>query len=232
MRLFYFLVSLIIISSNALSQNIIHVSVDGSDSNGNGSINNPFATITKASSVAQPGDTVYVHGGVYHNGNFGDGDIWKKTSVATINCNGTPDAWITFKPFPGDSVLLETDAKGITVKGTYIVISGFEMKAMADQITMDEAVSAWGLYKDSLGVVHDLAEELGIDYYDPELWGQYISKPILHHVQKPSYYNGSFLVAQKTHHVIFENNIIRDVCASALRNQGGDYITIKKCVPL
>jgi len=227
MRLFYFLVFYIILGSFAISQNIIHVSVNGSDSDGDGSIDNPYATMTEASNVALPGDTVYVHGGIYHNGNYGNGDIWKKTNVATIKCNGTPDAWITFKPFPGDSVLLETDANGVTIKGTYIVFTGFEMKAMADQITMDEAVSAWGLYKDSLGVVHDLAEELGIDYYDPNLWGQHISKPVLPNIQKPNYYNASFLVAQKTHHVIIENNIIRDVCASGLRNQGGDYITIK-----
>ena len=210
----------------SIAQNI-HVAVNGSDETGNGTTESPFATIDHASYFAQPGDTVFVHSGIYHNINFGDGDIWKKTSLANIKCNGTPDAWITFMPYPGDTVLLETDSKGLYIKGSYIIFKGFELKGPGDQITMEEAVNAWGLYKDSLGVVHDLAQELGIDYNDPNLWGQYIEKPVLNNISKPTYYNSALLVAMKTHHVIIENNKLHDATASALRNQGGDYIEIK-----
>ncbi len=209
-----------------IAQNI-HVALDGSDDTGNGTSENPFATIDYASQFALPGDTVFVHEGTYRNPGFGDGDIWKKTSLGNIKCNGTPDEWITFMPYPGDTVLLETDAKGLYIKGSYIIWEGFEMKGPGDQITMEEAVNAWGLYKDSLGVVHDLAQELGIDYNDPNLWGQYIEKPVLNNISKPAYYNSALLVALKTHHVVIGNNKLHDATASALRNQGGDYIIFK-----
>ena len=213
-------------SSRGIAATNIHVSVDGSDETGDGSAENPYATITKAAGDAQPGDTVFVHQGTYHNENFGDGDIWKKDKMATITCNGTADAWIVFMPFPGDSVLLEFDANGIQIKGAYVQFSGFEVKAMADQITLDEALDAWGLYMDSLGVVHDLAEEMGIDIRDPSLWGQTLPKDIQGNILKPPYYNGHGVVASKTHHVVIKNNVIHDICASAVRNQGGDYVSI------
>ena len=41
-----------------------YVAVDGNDEN-DGSIDHPFATITRAQQAAQPGDTVYFRGGVY-----------------------------------------------------------------------------------------------------------------------------------------------------------------------
>ena len=204
----------------------VHVAVNGDDENGDGSMDNPYATITKAADVAQPGDTVFVHSGTYHNKNFGDGDIWKKDKMAYIRCHGTEQAWIVFMPFPGDSVLLEFDARGIYITGSYVKFTGFEVKAMGDQITLEEAQNAWGLYMDSLGVIHDLAEEMGIDITDPDLYGQTLPKDVQVNILKPPYYNSSALIAQKTHHVIIENNTIHDITASAARNQGGDYVSI------
>ena len=218
-----------VIAYDIKGSNIIHVATTGSDNNGDGTWQNPYASLTKASKQLIPGDTVYVHAGTYHNSNFGDGDIWKSTNMAWISgCNGTPGQWITFKPVPGDQVLLEFDAGGITIKNSsYIVFSGFEIKAMGDQITLSEAQNAWGLYKDADGVEHDLADEMGVDITDPDLYGQVISKAIQNSSTKPNYYNGSGLVASASHHIILENNIIHDVCGSAIRNQGGDYVTIR-----
>src|SRR3954464_8377950 len=42
----------------------LHVATTGSDS-ADGSEDNPFRTINRAAAVAQPGDTVVVHGGEY-----------------------------------------------------------------------------------------------------------------------------------------------------------------------
>lgn len=55
--------SLIAVSS--WGQNVIHVSVDGSDS-ASGSIDAPFASIQRAVDVVMPGGTIYVHGGTYY----------------------------------------------------------------------------------------------------------------------------------------------------------------------
>ncbi len=215
--------------NDGLRQNIIHVDTSGSDVSGDGSLLNPYATITKASKNVLPGDTVYVHGGTYHNENFGDGDIWKKGNLVWIkDCNGEPDKWITIKPAPGDSVLLETDINAVTIKtSSYIKFSGFEVKGVADSITLEEAQNAWGRYKDSLGVEHDLAQEMGIDITDPDLYGQVINKDVQVNTSKPTYYNNTGIVANKSHHIIIDNNIVRDFCSSAIRNQGGDYVIIK-----
>ncbi len=207
----------------------LHVAVDGSDQNGDGSLSNPFATMTEASAHVQPGDTVFVHGGTYHNAHFGDGDIWNVENLADISCNGTPEAWIVFMPFPGDTVLLEFDAtRGVRIKySSYVKFYGFDIKGMGDVITFEEVQAAWGLYKDANGNIHDLAEEMGIDITDPELWGQYLDKPVTENIQKPSYFNGIGLMDFKSHHIIMENNTVRWAPASGLRVQKSDYTLVK-----
>jgi len=49
----------------SLRASVYYVAVDGNDSN-SGTIHQPFATVQKAQEFVQPGDTVYIRGGVYH----------------------------------------------------------------------------------------------------------------------------------------------------------------------
>jgi hypothetical protein len=70
---------------------VYHVSTSGSDSSGTGAISTPFATPAKALSLAQPGDTVYLRGGVYR-------------STITAVRSGTWNAPITISAFPGEAV--------------------------------------------------------------------------------------------------------------------------------
>ncbi|RUA32435.1 MAG: hypothetical protein DSY76_00485, partial [Bacteroidetes bacterium] len=56
-----------IVNIHLLFAQNLHVATNGSDASGNGSINNPYATITKAAKYIKAGDTVFVHQGVYHN---------------------------------------------------------------------------------------------------------------------------------------------------------------------
>ncbi len=42
---------------------VLHVSADGSDETGDGSVENPFATPAYAAAQAEPGTEVIVHGG-------------------------------------------------------------------------------------------------------------------------------------------------------------------------
>ncbi len=228
LKRFFFLIE-IMLSAGLMAQNI-HVSVNGSDTNGNGSQELPYATITYAATQAQPGDTVFVHAGTYHNDDFNDGDIWQGSSLASIKCHGTEDHYIVFTPYPGDEVLLEFDGTyGVVIQNAaYVKFEQFELKGIADNITEQEAIDAWGLYKDENGVIHDIAEEMGIDITDPGLWGQTLSKPETPTAQRPSYYNGRALVALNSQHIIITKNIVRDVPSAAIRVQKSDYVTVSE----
>ena len=80
--------------------NTIHVAKTGSDGSGNGSEVNPFATIQHAVNQTNPGSTVLIHAGTYHEQvemPWGEG--------------GTPTNPITIKSAAGESVILDgTDA--------------------------------------------------------------------------------------------------------------------------
>lgn len=69
------------------------VSTIGSDAN-IGTIYAPFQTIQRASSVAQPGDTVMIRGGIYHE-------------TVTPASSGTQAAPITYEPYNGESVTID-----------------------------------------------------------------------------------------------------------------------------
>ena len=217
-----------LVSIFGFSQTFWHVSMSGSDVTGDGTLNNPYASLQKAEQQVQPGDTVYVHQGTYRNDDFNDDDIWEGNNLLTITANGTASNPIVFSSFPGDAVLLEFDSTyGIIIKNSsYITFTGFEIKGIGDQITQAEADGAWGLYKDELGIVHDLAVELGIDINNPALAGTEVSKPSLPNISKPSYYNGRGIVANSSHHIIISHNVVRDVPSSAIRCQQSDYTTI------
>ncbi|MBB4040789.1 nitrous oxidase accessory protein NosD, partial [Microvirga flocculans] len=98
---------------------IFYVSTTGSDSNA-GTSTSPVKTITKAAQLAQPGDTVLVHGGVYNG-------------TVNISKNGTASAPITFKPVSGEHVIIDGSqtASGsnlVTITGDYVTFQGFEVR--------------------------------------------------------------------------------------------------------
>ncbi len=219
---------ILLIHMNFSAQTNWHVAVNGSDTNGNGSINAPFASLQKAGTMVQAGDTIFVHQGTYYNSQYGNGDIWKNNNLLTLIANGQPGQYIVIMPFPGDQVVLKSDANyTILVKNSsYIKIQDIEFEGVGTQITQTEAENAWGLYKDSTGIVHDLAVELGININDPSIRGTIINKPILSNIKKPSYYNGHGLVCLRSHHIIFANNIVHDYPASGMRSDRSDYVTI------
>ena len=205
-----------------------YVSPTGNDLHA-GTLAAPFKTLQKASDVVQAGDIVTIRGGIYRNSDFNDGDIWAGANALTITANGNEDNYIIFRAYQNEKVIIEFDANyGIFIKNSsYIKISGLEVKGIGNLITYNEAVAAWGLYKDESGMVHDLATELGIDPSDPLLLGSTITKNTQLNSSKPSYYNGRGIVVNNCHHIEINNNIIRDVPSSAIRVQGSDYTTVK-----
>ena len=98
----------------------VFVSLSGSDTTGSGTIARPYRTLDKAAAAARPGDTVYVRAGSY--------------GKTTITRSGTSTARITFKPYPGEKVVI--DGSGTTEQGSamalwnssFVVVEGFEVK--------------------------------------------------------------------------------------------------------
>jgi len=81
----------------------IFVATNGNDTTGNGSIGNPYATLTKATSVAVAGDTIQVRAGSYVQGLYWD-----------TGGNGAPGAYITIQAYDGDLTASFVGASGTT----------------------------------------------------------------------------------------------------------------------
>lgn len=104
--------------SQTLNSNTYYVSLTGSDSNP-GSITAPFRTFAKAVSILKAGDTLQVMPGTY-------------TETLTISTAGTAAAPVKVT---GDGALLNMQGakqNGITISGTYINVSGFEVMGATD----------------------------------------------------------------------------------------------------
>jgi parallel beta-helix repeat protein/VCBS repeat-containing protein len=98
---------------------LLYVSTTGSDSN-SGTSTSPVKSITRAAQLAQPGDTVMVHGGTYN-------------STVTISKSGTASAPITFKPVSGEHVIIDGSQTSsgstlVTIDGDYVTFQGFEVR--------------------------------------------------------------------------------------------------------
>jgi hypothetical protein len=84
----------VLLWADGLRATEIHVRQTGSDS-ASGSATQPYLTINKAASVAQPGDTVIVHGGTYRE--------W----VMPIRGGTSESSRIIYRAAPGEKVLIK-----------------------------------------------------------------------------------------------------------------------------
>jgi hypothetical protein len=73
----------------------------------------PYPNLSAAANVAQPGDTLLMHAGIYPGG------------LSITNLKGTPNQWITIKNAPGESVILEGGSNAIQlVEPAYLHLLG------------------------------------------------------------------------------------------------------------
>lgn len=86
-------------TSYAASGNEYYVAVTGSDQN-SGSADAPWRTLQKAVNSLDPGDTLYVRGGVY-------------SEFVNVNVSGTETAGIAVRNYPGETPIL--DGSGLEV---------------------------------------------------------------------------------------------------------------------
>lgn len=216
----------------ALAKNI-YVAMDGTDSNNVnfGTEQNPYKTITFASGKAQPGDNIFVRAGIYTNANFGNGSKWNNENAVRIACNGTASQYITFQPYQNEVVKIKFDGNyGILIQSaSYVRIKGFEVEGMNASITLNEAWSAWGWYKNPSEVgtpEHNLATELGINPQSYPIGSTITKTPFTFNEIRPAYYNGRGIVANKSHHIEMVNNKVYNCPSSGIRADVCDYITV------
>ncbi len=92
----------------------------GSDSN-TGSIGDPFATLEKASTVANPGDTIYfragTYGGIRHN---------------FRNSSGSPGQPIVVRPYQGESVVLDGTGVSISSSQSLLSVASYDPEPLHD----------------------------------------------------------------------------------------------------
>jgi parallel beta-helix repeat protein len=104
--------------------------------NGDGSLAAPFIAMQDAEEKTNPGDTVSVMNGTYHN-------VDTVGNVVTIHRSGTPSKWIVFRAFPGHHPKCKFfGPNGIHLASVrYIIVDGFEIEGNADSVTYDYAWS-------------------------------------------------------------------------------------------
>ena len=127
----------------------LHVAVNGSDANGNGSPEAPYATIAHAVRQAIPGTAVVVHSGLYPGGTYLEGVYG--SSAAPIWIGGVPG-----EPRP----VIDGGNEGIHVsKARYLVLHDLEIRNAAyNGINVDDG----GDVANPLATHHILFERLNI----------------------------------------------------------------------
>jgi hypothetical protein len=122
--------------------NTYYVSTTGNDKN-SGTQSSPWRTIQKACNVVNPGDTVYVRGGIYNE-------------KAVMTRSGTSSQWITFKNYTSELPII--DGTGISPiywaggmlqvsDASYILIDGFKVQ--------DSSASGIGILRSSYVTVQN-----------------------------------------------------------------------------
>ncbi len=115
--------SLFLMGGNLPKTNVIYVSPSGDDSFGDGSVENPFKTLTNALYYAKPGYTVYLRGGVY-------------PLDVNADVSGTSDRPIVIMSYPGEWAVFDgsgsepaqSDTPKFRVTGRYLIFRDFEIK--------------------------------------------------------------------------------------------------------
>lgn len=140
----YWVLACLLVSAMPMSGAVWYVSPTGNDAQA-GSMDAPFAGIQRAQTAAQPGDTVYLRGGVYQMAVSQVAqykDIW--AYVHLMNKSGLPGAPIRYWAYPGELPVFDFSAikpanyriTAFQVDGSYLHFKGFEVVGV--QVTILE----------------------------------------------------------------------------------------------
>ncbi len=125
-----------------------YVSALSGDNNNPGTLAQPFATIRRAASFTNPGDTVFIMNGTYTPiSNF-------QQSIVTITRSGREGAYITYKAYPGHTPKLKLLTgltfqiwRAIAIDASYIAISGLEIEGTNQLLNYADAYQTWRDYE-------------------------------------------------------------------------------------
>lgn len=94
-----------------------YVAVDGSNSD-DGTIGNPWATISKANNELNPGDTVFIREGTYSDG-------------IDPARSGSSEQRIIYTNYAGETVIVSNVNRGIDLSSrSYITVNGIEFRSV------------------------------------------------------------------------------------------------------
>jgi len=114
-----------------------YVSGTGNDSADGLTMATAFLTLQHAAGVTQPGDTVYAMNGTYTNS-------CPSCDVLDITIPGTPNNWITYKAYPGQTPVISFNGwEGIFFEPTaaYVEVNGFTVIGNNANVTLAQALA-------------------------------------------------------------------------------------------
>lgn len=195
---------------------------------GTGTIDNPYSTIKRAVESMKPGDTVVLRGGTYHE------------LIDLYNRNGSSDAWLTVKAYPGEKPILDGRNKldeGIIFNAcSYWRIEGIEFTGYTGAaIYIKDQCNHFDL---NHLTIHDLNGPLGTNAGTEGIMGEKNSSYVT--VRNTEIYNVGLAQKKQTDHGIyigygahnwtFDSNIIHDNSGAGIQligePNGGSNCTI------
>lgn len=138
--------------SGAATPHTYYVAPSGSDGAA-GTQTAPWASFAHAQSVAQPGDTVYFHGGTYTytHGTRSCTSGTDRVDAITLNKSGSSGALINYLAYAGERPVFDfshvTDdcrIKGFDVTGSYIHVKGLEVEGVPQNNSLNH--ESWGVW--------------------------------------------------------------------------------------
>ena len=96
-----------------------YVATNGNDTN-EGAARSPWATIANAMRKAQPGDTIFVRGGTY-----AEGEIWIQRNYGMGGKNGK---YVTISAYPGERPIFTDGSRGMIIDASYVRVIGLDFQ--------------------------------------------------------------------------------------------------------